>query len=73
MKFRINFTSCGENGKEIAQGAVECNFCHLCYNRWNLSKIFTPTHAIQINTMIYYVKVSDLRFASMQSNGFLLF
>ena len=26
MKFGINFTSCRENGKEIAQGVAECYF-----------------------------------------------
>ena len=29
VKFEINFTSCRENGSEIAQGIAECNFAVL--------------------------------------------
>ena len=46
VKFGINFTSCSENGNEIARSTAEYYFCHHCYNKWNLSQNFTPACAI---------------------------
>ena len=65
VKFGINFTSCSENGNEIARGAAECYFAIIATTSGVLS---------QINTIASFVKViiSDFQLASTMSSGFLL-
>ena len=44
--FGINFTSCSENGNEIALGAAKCYFAVIATMSVNFSQNFTPACAI---------------------------
>ena len=61
MKSGINFTSCNENGNEIAKGVVL--FCRHRYNEWNLSQNSILPVLSQINTIasVVKVKISDFQ------------
>ena len=57
VKFGINFTTCSENGNEIARGAAECYFAVIA----TTSGIYPKTSLLpvlsQINTVASFVKV----------------
>ena len=64
MKFGINFTSCSENGNEIARGAAECYFAVIAITSGIYPKISLLPVLSQINTIASFVKVkiSETRF-----------
>ena len=68
MKFGINFTSCSENGNEIARGVAECYFAVIA----TTSGIYPLLPVLsQINTMLKS-KYLIFKLASTMSSGFLL-
>ena len=74
MKFGINFTSCSENGNEIARGIAECYFAVITTTSEIYPKISLLPVLSQINTMASFVKVKILIFklASTMSSCFLV-
>ena len=74
MEFGINFTSCSENGIEIAQGAAECYFAVIATTSGICPKILLLPVLSQINTIASFVKVKYMIFklASTMSSVFLL-
>ena len=63
VKFGINFTSCSENGNEIARGATECYFAVIATTRGIYPKISLLPVLSQINTIasFFKVKISDFQ------------
>ena len=57
VKFGINFTSCSENGNEIARGAAECYFAVITTTSGIYPKILLLPVLSQINTIASFVKV----------------
>ena len=57
VKFGINFTSCSENGNEIARGAAECYFAIFATMSGIYSKISLLPVLSQINTIAFFIKV----------------
>ena len=57
----INFTSCSENGNEIARGAAECYFAIIATTSGIYPKISLLPMLSQINTIASFVKgkISD--------------
>ena len=74
MKFGINFTSCSENGNEIARGAAECYFAVIATTSGVNPKISLLPVLSQIDTIAFSLKSKYLIFklASTMSSGFLL-
>ena len=58
MKFGINFTSCSENGNEIARGVAECYFAVIATKSGIYPKISLLPVLSQINTIASFVKVN---------------
>ena len=63
VKFGINFTSCSENGNEIARGAVEYYFAVIATTSGIYPKISLLPVLSQINTIASFVevKISDFQ------------
>ena len=60
MKFGINFTSCCEDGSEIARGTAECNFAVLATTNGIYPKISLLLELSQINISSFIrVKISS--------------
>ena len=57
VKFGINFTSCSENGNEIARGAAECYFVVIAKTSGIYHKISLLPVLSQINTIASFVNV----------------
>ena len=57
VKFGINFTSCSENGNEIARGAAECYFAVIATTSGIYPKISLLLVLSQINTIASFIKV----------------
>ena len=55
VKFEINFTSCSENGNEIAQVAAECNFAVIATTSGIYPKISLLLVLSQISTVASFV------------------
>ena len=74
VKFGINFTSCSENGYEIAQGTAKCNLAVVATSEI-YPKISLLLVLSQINTIASFVnvKISDSQTRFTMSSGFLLF
>ena len=57
MKFGITFTSCSENGSEIARGTAECNFDVLATTSGIYPNISLLLVLSQINTIASFIRV----------------
>ena len=68
VKFGINFTSCSENGNEIAQGAAECYFAVIASTSGIYPKISLLTMLSQINTKASLIKVKIFYFQTRFHN-----
>ena len=55
VKFGINFTSCSEDGNEIARGAAECYFAIIATTSGIYPKISLLPMLSQINTIAFFV------------------
>ena len=72
MKYGINFTSCSENGNEIARSVAECYFAVIStmsgiYPKFSLLPVLS-----QINTIASFVKDLIFKVASTMNSGYLL-
>ena len=74
VKFGINFTSCSENGNEIARGVAECYFAVIPTTSVIYPKISLLPILSQMNNIASFIKSKYLIFklASTMSSGFLL-
>ena len=59
VKFRVNFTSCRENGSEIARGAAEYNFAILATTSRIYPKCSLLIVLSQMNTLASFIKVDE--------------
>ena len=57
VNFGINFTSCSENGNEIARGVAKCYFAVIATTSGIYPKISLLLVLSQINTIVSFVKV----------------
>ena len=64
-----NFTSCSDNGKEIARGATKCNFSIINTASGIYPKISLLPVLSQINTIASFVKVKISVFQTRFHNG----
>ena len=58
VKFGINFTSCNENGNEIARGAAECYFAIIATTSGIYPKFSLLPVLSQINTIASFNEVT---------------
>ena len=56
VKFGINFTSCSDNGNEIALGTAECYFAVIATTSGIYPKISLQPVLSQINTIAFSLK-----------------